>query len=128
MADSPSLQPRSLGKVAVPTPGTPVRVTSDTTIRAHRIRFAVAIGETGRVFLGVAGLNKASGAGVLKEFWPTGAGGGVADELVIESAAGDLRLSDYYVDANTAGEGLIVAYLGVAPSNSAERKIGKWWA
>ena len=83
MADSPSLQPRSLGKTAVPTPGTPVRVTSDTTIRAHRNRFAVAIGETGRVFLGVAGMNKASGAGVVKEFWPTGAGGGVADELVL---------------------------------------------
>ena len=116
MADSPSLQPRSLGKVAVPTPGTPVRVTSDTSIRAHRIRFAVAIGETGRVFLGVAGMNKATGAGVVKEFWPTGAGGGVADELVLESAAGDLRPSDYYVDANTVGEGLIVAYWVWVPS------------
>jgi hypothetical protein len=51
-------------------------VTSDTSIRAHRIRFAVAIGETGRVFLLVAGMNKASGAGVVKEFWPTGAGAG----------------------------------------------------
>jgi hypothetical protein len=91
-------------------------VTSDTTIRAHRIRFAVAIGETGRVFLGVAGMNKASGAGVVKEFWPTGAGGGVADELVLESAAGDLRPSDYYVDANAAGEGLIVAYWIWVPS------------
>lgn len=116
MADSPSLQPRSFGKVAVPTPGTPVRVTSDTTIRAHRIRFAVAIGETGRVFLGVQGMSKASGAGVVKEFWPTGAGGGVADELVLESAAGELRPSDYYVDANTAGEGMIVAYWVWVPS------------
>jgi len=116
MADSPSLQPRSIGKVAVPSPGTPARVTSETAIRAHRIRFAVAIGETGRVFLGVQGMNKASGAGVVKEFWPTGAGGGVADELVLESAAGDLRPSDYYVDANTAGEGLIVAYWVWVPS------------
>jgi hypothetical protein len=116
MADSSSLQPRSLGKIAVPTPGTPVRVTSDTSIRVHRIRLAVAIGETGRVFLGVQGMNKATGAGVVKEFWPTGAGGGVADELVIESAAGDLRPSDYYVDANTAGEGLIVAYWVWVPS------------
>jgi hypothetical protein len=116
MADSPSLQPRPLGKIAVPAPGTPVRVTSDTTIRAHRIRFAVAIGETGRVFLGVAGMNKASGAGVVKEFWPTGAGGGVADELVLESAAGELVPSDYYVDANTAGEGLIIAYWVWVPS------------
>ena len=116
MAHSPSLQPRSFGKIAVPTPGTPVRVTSDTTIRAHRIRFAVAIGETGRVFLGVQGMNKLTGAGVVKEFWPTGAGGDVADELVLESAAGDLRPSDYYVDANTAGEGLIVAYWVWVPS------------
>jgi len=49
-------------------------VTSDTSIRAHRIRFAVAIGETGRVFLGVQGMNKATGASVVKEFWPTGRG------------------------------------------------------
>jgi hypothetical protein len=91
-------------------------VTSDTSIRAHRIRFAVAIGETGRVFLGVQGMNKATGAGVVKEFWPTGAGGGVADELVIESAAGELPPSDYYVDANSAGEGLIVAYWIWVPS------------
>jgi hypothetical protein len=91
-------------------------VTSDTTIRAHRIRFAVAIGETGRVFLGVQGLSKATGAGVVKEFWPTGAGGGVADELVLESAAGELRLSDYYVDANSAGEGLLVACWVWVPS------------
>ena len=116
MADSASLQPRSLGKIAVSSPGTPVRVTSDTSIRAHRIRFAVVIGETGRVFLGVEGMNKATGAGVVKEFWPTGAGGGVADELVLESASGELRPSDYYIDANTAGEGLIITYWLRVPS------------
>jgi len=114
MADSPSLQPRSLGKIPVTVPGTPVRVTSDTSIRAHRIRFAVVVGETGRVFLGVEGMNKATGAGVVKEFWPTGAGGGVADELVLESVNG-LRPADYYVDANVAGEGPIAAYWVPAP-------------
>ena len=51
MADSPSSQPRSLGKVAV------------------------------------QGMNKATADGVVKEFWPTGAGGGVADELVLGPAA-----------------------------------------
>jgi hypothetical protein len=91
MADSPSLQPRSLGKIAVPTPGTPVRVTSDTSIRAHRIRFAVAIGDTGRVSFGVQGMNKST-------------------------AGGDLRPSDHYADANTAGEGLIVVYWVWVPS------------
>jgi len=107
MADSASLQARSFGKVAVATPGTPVRVTTDTGLRAHRMRFAVLIGEVGRVFLGVQGMNKA-----------TGAGGGVADDVVIESAAGELRPSDYYVDANNAGEGLIVAYWIWVPSFS----------
>ena len=116
MADSPTLQARSFGKVTVPTPGTPVRITSDQTLRVSRLRFAPAIGEVGRVFVGVAGMNKGNGTGVIKEFWPTGAGGGVADEFVIDSPNGELRPADYYIDANTAGEGLIVAYWIWVPS------------
>ena len=106
------MQARSFGKIAVPTPGTLVRLTTDTTLRVARLRFAVVIGETGRVFLGVAGMNKANGTGVIKEFWPTGGGGGVADQ--IEFAAIDKRRllvpADYYVDANNAGEGLVASY------------------
>jgi len=109
VADRFALEARSFGKVAVVAPGTPVRLTSDETLRAVRLRFATLIGETGRVFLGVAGMNKATGVGVIKEFWPTGVGGGVADDLVLESANG-LRPGDYWIDANVAGEGLIVAY------------------
>jgi hypothetical protein len=116
MADSASLQARSFGKIAVAVPGTPVRLTADTNLRVNRLRFTPVIGEVGRVFLGVAGMNKATGAGVIKEFWPTGAGGGVADELIIDSPNGDLRPADYYIDANTAGEGLIVAYWIWVPS------------
>ncbi len=116
MADSASLQARSFGKASVPVPGTPVRLSADSTLRVSRLRFAPVIGEVGRVFLGVAGMNKATGAGVVKEFWPTGAGGGVADELVIDSPNGDLRPADYYIDVNTAGEGLIVAYWIWVPS------------
>jgi hypothetical protein len=80
------MQVKSFGKIAVPTPGTPVRLTTDTTLRVARLRFAAVIGETGRVFLGVAGMNKATGAGVIKEFWPTGADGGVADQIEITAA------------------------------------------
>lgn len=116
MADAASLQARSFGKIAVPTPGTPVRLSSDTALRVSRIRFAPVIGEVGRVFLGVSGMTKANGSGVIKEFWPTGAGGGVADEFVIDSPSGELRPSDYYIDANTAGEGLIVSYWLWVPS------------
>ena len=106
------MQAKSFGKIAVSTPGTPVRLTTDTTLRVARLRFAAVIGETGRVFLGVAGMNKANGTGVIKEFWPTGSGGGVADQ--IEFAAIDNRHllipADYYVDANNASEGLIASY------------------
>ena len=105
----------SLGKIAVPTPGTPVRVTTDCKLRVSRIRFAPLIGEVGRMFLGVAGMNKSTGAGVIKEFWPTGAGGGIADGFEVGGDQRDLvddrhllAPSDYYVDANTAGEGLMV--------------------
>ena len=109
MADRFALEARSFGKIAVATPGSPVRLTTDETLRAVRLRFATLIGETGRVFLGVAGMNKTTGAGVIKEFWPTGVGGGVSDDLVLESPNG-LRPADYWIDANVAGEGLIVAY------------------
>jgi hypothetical protein len=62
-----------------------VPITTDTNLRAAKLRFAVVTGETGRVFLGVAGRNKATGAGALKEFRPTGPGGGIADKFVFES-------------------------------------------
>ena len=84
-------------------------MTDDENLRVVRLRFATVIGETGRVFLGVQGMNKQTGEGVIKEFWPTGVAGGVADELVLESFQG-LRPADYYIDANVEGEGLIVAY------------------
>ena len=106
------MKAKSFGKISVPTPGTPVPVSTDTNLRVERMRFAAAIGDTGRVFLGVSGMNKANGAGVVKEFWRTGAGGGVADayEIWAEDARHLLLPADYYVDANNAGEGLIVAY------------------
>lgn len=102
----------SLGKISVAAAGTPVQVSTDTTLRVNRIRFAVVIGQTGRIFLGSAGMNKTTGVGVIKEFWPTGAGGAIADAWeVADSAGGDtLRPSDFWVDANTSGEGLMVSY------------------
>ena len=51
------MKAKSFGKIPVPTPGTPVPVTSDANLRVERMRFAAAIGDTGRVFLGVSGMN-----------------------------------------------------------------------
>ena len=106
------MKANSFGNIPVPTPGTPVPVSADPNLRVERMRFAAVIGQTGRVFLGVSGMNKTNGAGVVKEFWPTGSGGGVADSFDIwaEDSRHLLLPSDYYVDANNAGDGLIVAY------------------
>ena len=106
------MQARSLGKITVPAPGTPVRLTADPALTCARIRIQDVIGQTGRLFLGVAGMDKSTGAGLIKEFWPTGGGGGIADEITLDSPDGTnaLRLADYYIDANIAGEGVIVSY------------------
>lgn len=106
------MRANSFGNIPVPTPGTPVPVCSDPNLCVERLRFAAVIGQTGRVFLGISGMNKATGAGIVKEFWPTGSGGGAADSFDIwaEDSRRLLVPSDYYIDANNAGEGLIVAY------------------
>jgi hypothetical protein len=102
----------SLGKIAVSQPGTPVPL-SPAPLLVSKVRVQTVIGETGRVFLGDRpSFNKATGAGVIKEFWPTGAGGGVADEIELDAGARGnvIDLSKLYLDANVAGEGAIVSY------------------
>jgi hypothetical protein len=111
--------PNSLGKIKVTTPGDPVPITTNTTLRAAIIRFSVFLGGTGRVYLGVQGMNRNTGAGVIKEFWPTGAGGAIADELILVAPTpetyGSFRLSDFYVDADVANEGLLVSFFDEGP-------------
>lgn len=102
----------SLGKIAVTSPGTPVPL-SPTPLMVSKVRVQAVIGETGRIFLGDRpSFNKATGAGVIKEFWPTGAGGGVADEIEFDAGTRGnvIDLSKLYLDANVPGEGALVSY------------------
>lgn len=101
-----------LGKIIVATAGTPVQVSADATLLAAKILVQAVIGETGRMFLGTAGLDRTTHAGVIRQFHPTGAGGAVPDSLHIDAPDGTnaLRLADYWVDANVNGEGLLVTY------------------
>lgn len=105
------LTPGSLGQVVVATPGTPVPL-SGSLLLVNKVRIAGIIGNAGRSWLGLSTLNKSTGAGVLKEFWPTGGGGGVADAIEISSPGlgNHIDLSKFYADANTAGEGFSVSY------------------
>lgn len=106
--------PFSLGKVVVPTPGTPVQLSASASLPpVHSLRFSVIAGGTGKVYLGTAGMNKATLAGVLKEFWPTGVGGGVDDSFTLPMSEREpYNVADYWIDAAVAGEGLIISGAG----------------
>jgi hypothetical protein len=104
------MQIKSLGKIAVPTPGTPVPL-SATRLLVWKYRVQAVIGETGKVWLGDSTLHASNHTGEIKTFWPTGAGGGVADAF--EDYAGDeenvIDLSGLRLDAQNGGEGAIVS-------------------
>ena len=102
-----------LGKIAVTTAGTPVPL-SDSPLHCWKIRVEALVGETGKVFLGDVTMTAgASNTGVIKQFWPTGAGGGVADSIEVtapQDSGNVLDLSRFRLDAQVNGEGALVTY------------------
>ncbi len=103
------MQIKSLGKISVTTPGTPVPL-SATTLEVWKYRVQAVIGETGKIWLGDSTLHASTHVGEIKTFWPTGTGGGIADSF--EDYAGDdddvIDMSQLKLDAQNAGEGAIV--------------------
>jgi hypothetical protein len=98
------------GRVNVPTPGTPVHLTTTRT-PCCRTRVQVVAGLMGKMYFGTRGLDKTTPAGVIKEFWPNQAGGVDDCNEVWSGADSDaLDLVDYWIDAAVGGERLIVSY------------------
>jgi hypothetical protein len=94
----------TLGKIAVPTPGTPVRVTTDETLEVHCLQFTQIPGAVGKT-----SIKNAAGA-IFQEMLPAGSTGKV-DYRCFESNGGNrVKPADFYVDAATANEGLYVTY------------------
>ena len=102
--------PFSLGLIKVPTPGTPVQIIPPVTLpRVVAVRFEVFAGGAGKVYLGHVGMSKATFAGVIAEFWPN-TGTGPDDCFTFPLLDREsYNLSDFWIDANTANEGLIVS-------------------
>ena len=99
----------SFGRVNVPSPGTPVVITSDTTIFVSALVVSQKATSTGITYLGLSTLNKSTGVGELKEFIPPGASGFVDEHTVTCDDGGNtIRVSDFRIDANTANDGLVV--------------------
>ena len=101
----------SLGRVNVSAPGTPVALSSNSTQVASKLFFQVIPGLTGKTYIGKPGMNKSTLAGVTRVLWPN-ASGGLSDQFFLESTDGtdSIHLSDYAVDVDVAGEGLLVTY------------------
>jgi hypothetical protein len=91
--------------VNVTTPGTPVRLSTDPTVRVSKLQFQGIPGAAGKGYVGSAGLNKSSLAGVARIM-------GATDFYLVEAQDGadSISLSQFAIDADLAGEGLLVSY------------------
>jgi hypothetical protein len=99
------------GRVNVVTPGTPVMLSTDPCATASKLFFQVIPGLTGKTYVGVPAMAKATLAGVARILWPN-TSGGFSETFEVESQDGEnsIRLIDYAIDADVAGEGLLVTY------------------
>ena len=107
---------RPLGLIQVPTPGAPVRVTTDESLRAIQILVKTVPGFTGKTYFGVAGMDKNSPTktGVIRVLAEPSAAGGQDGEAIPPSLGhygNALRVADYYVDADVVDEGILVTYI-----------------
>lgn len=101
----------SLGKVTVPTPGTPVPINPNIVATASVLAVQTIPGLTSKIYIGQSTMNKATLAGVCRILWPN-PNGGICDQFVLndESGLDSIRLAEYYLDTDVAGEGALVAY------------------
>ena len=100
-----------LGRVNVDTPGNPVPLSTDPNKRVAKILIQVIPGLSGKGYVGVKGMDRTTLQGVIRVLWPN-ATGGLSDQFFIESTDGtnSLNLSEYYIDMDVPGEGMLVTY------------------
>lgn len=101
----------TLGRVNVTTPGTAVPLSTNPNQLVSKIFAQVIPGLTGKGYIGKSNLNRATLNGVIRVLWPNTAGG-FSDAFAVASTNGSnsLVLSEYFVDMDVSGEGLLVSY------------------
>jgi hypothetical protein len=99
------------GRVNVSASGTPVPLTTDPSVTASKLLFQVIPGLTGKTYVGVTGMDRATLDGVARVLGPC-APGGFSETFSVEAQDGtnSIRLIDYAIDADVSGEGLLVTY------------------
>jgi hypothetical protein len=106
------MQAIPLGLIRVPTPGVPVQIWTDPSLNVVMIMVRTVPGFTGKTYFGISGMNKGGTnmPGVMRvlsepSFGPQDG------EVLPPAGRGQgnvLRACDYWVDADVAGEGVIV--------------------
>lgn len=103
-----------LGKIIVPTPGTPVQVSALVLTPAAmccRIRFEIVGSNTNGAFVGTAGLVGSTLANCIKQLVKPTVGAMLDSyEIADQESRNNLRIGDYWVDVTTANEGVLVTY------------------
>ncbi len=101
----------AMGQVTIATPGTPVPLSTNPTKHVSKIFIQVIPGLTSKAYVGQRGMNKGTLAGVARVLWPNPTGG-ICDQFLLASDNGmnSLPLSEYFVDMDVAGEGVLVSY------------------
>ncbi len=114
----------ALGKITVPTAGVPRRLI-DALSPGQLVQLAAEAGpgpihgimlqawhaNTGKVFVGTAGMDKTSGANVGALIAVPTVNAIPAFSMALTLVANALALSDFYLDVDTGGEGVVVSVL-----------------
>lgn len=104
----------ALGKILVPNAGTPTKVPVPDTINppsCHAVIIEVLSGNTGKIYVGLQGLNKATLAQVLVvlpiptvNLLPT-------FSIALTVAGNAINLGQFFIDADISGEGVLISAL-----------------
>jgi len=104
------------GRVVVPVPGTPVRVTAANAdprqhVACHGIMFQVLPTNTGRVYVGGAQLDRVAVTNVFAMLPAPSSTQLPNFSAAITQAPNALGVEEFWIDADNAGEGVIVTIL-----------------
>lgn len=106
----------AIGALTVSSPGTLVRATQgfadpNQTQRIHGIMFQTLPGNTGFVYIGKANMDRTTKAGVIAVLAVPTENTLPTFSAALTWSANNLFLQEYYVDADSGGDGVLCTYL-----------------
>lgn len=105
---------QSLGKVTVASAGTPVRATANQTtpanrFPAHSYLVEAVVGNTGKVYIGAAGMDKSTLVGVFVVLPPPTANVLPSFSATVSYSPNHFNMADVWIDVDTNNEGALVS-------------------